>query len=129
MLKSVAGIFGTIMLLVGILGFIPAFTEPIAGSDHELLLGIFEVNAVHNIIHIATGILAIAAASATNYARRYFQVFGVVYGLVLLIGLIQGDTVLELFPVNAADHVLHAAITALALYFGFAYRESTAANQ
>lgn len=123
MLKTIAAVFGAVLLLVGIAGFISAFTEPIAGSDHELLLGIFEVNAMHNVVHILTGALALFAATSAMYARRYFQAFGIVYGLVFLLGIIQGDTVLGLFPVNAANHWLHAGITALALYLGFGYRQ------
>lgn len=126
MLKTAATVFGAVLLAVGIMGFLPFLTQPVAGSDHRLLLGIFEVDAVHNVVHILTGGLALLAAGSAMYARRYFQAFGVVYAIVFLIGLVQGDTVLGLFPVNAADHVLHAAIAGLALYLGFGHRDETA---
>lgn len=129
MLRLTAIVFGAILLLIGIMGFIPVFTEPVAGSDHKLLLGIFEVNAVHNIIHLLTGAVGLLAAISTMFARRYFQVFGIVYGLVFVVGLIQGHTVLGLFSVNSADHVLHAIITGLALYMGFFYRGDAAAKK
>jgi hypothetical protein len=53
----------------------------------------------------------------------YFQVFGVVYGLVTVVGFLQGDTVLGLIGVNMADNVLHLAIAAVALYAGFGMKE------
>lgn len=125
MLKKIAGIFGIVLLVIGILGFVPFLTTESA-DGHRLLLGIFEVDGFHNVVHILTGALALLAAGSAMYAHRFFQAFGVVYAIVFIIGLLQGDTVLGLFPVNAADHVLHAAIAGLALYLGFGYRDEAA---
>ena len=114
MVKQAALIFGVVLLAVGILGFVPGIT-----TDGRLL-GIFEVDTMHNLIHIATGLAAIGAWVAGGRAPKvFFQVFAVIYGLVTVIGLIQGDTVLGLIPVNVADNLLHVAITAFAAYMGF----------
>jgi hypothetical protein len=48
--------------------------------------------------------------------------FGVVYGIVTIIGLADGEDVPGLFPVNPADNVLHIALTALGLVTGFMSR-------
>jgi hypothetical protein len=40
--------------------------------------------------------------------------FGVIYGFVTVIGLIDGEDVLGLFPVNPADNVLHIVLTVAA---------------
>lgn len=113
-----AWVFAVIFLTVGILGFVPGVTT---SSGH--LLGIFEVSALHNIIHLASGILAaIAASMSVAYSRLYFQAFGVIYGLVTVIGFVQGSTVLGLIGVNLADNVLHLVIATIALYIGFALR-------
>ncbi len=112
--QKLAKLFGVIVLLVGILGFVPGVTS----NGH--LLGIFEVNTLHNIIHLASGILALAASmSSAKASRMFFQVFGVVYGLVTVVGFVQGNTVLGLIGVNLADNLLHLAISAFALYAGF----------
>jgi hypothetical protein len=114
-----AWIFGVVFLVVGILGFVPGITS------NGMLLGIFMVDGVHNVIHLLSGILAIAAAMGSGmYARLYFKVFGVVYALVTVIGFIQGSTVLGLIMVNMADNLLHLVIAALALWIGFGMKES-----
>ena len=103
---------GAVLVLVGIIGFLADASFQF-GTPHESgqLLGIFEVNAVHNLVHIATGGLLLAGAGRADLALKVTIVFAAAYGLVTLIGLIQGDTVLGIIPVNAADNVLHIALT------------------
>lgn len=114
LVQKAATVFGIVLVLVGILGFIPAFTP----NGH--LLGIFEVNGVHNMIHLISGIAALALSRTHKNARLYFQIFGVVYGLVTLLGLFYGDNaLLGIVAHNVADIFLHLIITAAALYFGF----------
>lgn len=114
LVQKAATVFGAVFVVVGILGFIPAFTP----DGH--LLGIFEVNGVHNIIHLLSGIAALILSRTHKNARLYFQVFGVVYGLVTLLGIFYGDNdLLGIVAHNVADIFLHLIITAAALYFGF----------
>ena len=124
MLKMTALIFGIILLLVGILGFVPRFTPD------GLLLGIFRVNDVHNWIHILTGVVSILCGISSEHASRlFFQIFGVIYGLVALLGLFYGNQhILGLVANNFADVILHILIAALALYLGFGYRQPNARN-
>jgi hypothetical protein len=44
--------------------------------------------------------------------------FGAIYGVVTIIGLVDGEDVLGLFPVNAADNVLHILLTIAAFAAG-----------
>jgi hypothetical protein len=56
-------------------------------------------------------------------AQMYSLVFfalGAVYAVVTLWGLIDGDNVLGLIPVNAADNVLHLLIAAAGIAAGLA---------
>ncbi len=109
MVKSVTWILGIVLLIIGILGFI--LPSP--------LLGLFDVNTTHNIIHILSGIVGlIAVSSSESYARLYLIVFGIVYGLVAILGFMSGD-VLGLFTANTADNYLHAAIAIVCLGVGF----------
>ncbi len=118
MVQKLAWAFGIVFLVVGVLGFVPGLTSG------GMLLGIFTVDSLHNLIHILSGVLAIAAAWGSGaYARLYFKVFGVVYGLVTVVGFLQGDTVLGLFMVNMADNLLHLVIAAAALWIGFGMKE------
>lgn len=114
-------VFGIAFLAVGVLGYVPGATTG------GLLLGIFMVDGMHNIIHILSGLIAVGVAwMGMQYARLYFQVFGVVYGLVTVVGFLQGDTVLGLITVNMADNLLHLVIAAVALWIGFGMKEAPA---
>ena len=104
-------VFGIVFLVIGLLGFISAV------SPDGLLLGVFEVDPIHNVIHVLTGILALVFMK--TQAKMFFKVFGIVYLLVTLVGFFQGTTVLGLFGVNMADNVLHLVVAAIALWLGF----------
>ncbi len=124
MLQRIAQVFGAVLLLVGILGFVPGIT-----TEEGLLLGIFHVDALHNLIHIVTGVAALAASTSATASRTFFQIFGVVYALIALAGFIPGlvDNQSELFglvSINMPDNLLHVALAALALYMGFGYKNN-----
>ena len=121
MAKTVTTILGAVFVLIGILGFI----EPVA-PDGELL-GIFAVSTAHNIVHLASGLVALAAAAQGEATSRMFaQVFGVVYALVTVLGFVMGTgDVLGFINVNQADNVLHLALAAVLLYVGFAGERPT----
>ena len=114
-LKQIAIIFGVIFVIVGVLGWVP-FANP--GGK---LLGLFDVNPAHGAVHLATGVLAIIAGAAGEKAARiFFQVFGVIYGLVAVLGVYAGDQpLIGIVSNNVADSVLHVVIAIVALYLGF----------
>ena len=119
MLKTAAIIFGVFFLIAGIGGFVPALAP--SHGDGAMLFGIFMVGPVHNIVHLASGAAALFCAFAgAGAARKYFQIFGVVYLLVALIGFFYGNSPMGVMEHNTADIGLHIAIAAVALYFGFA---------
>ena len=122
MVRTAAKIFGFVFIAIGLLGFVPGITV----DDH--LLGIFHVNALHNIVHLASGIVALMAGYASYKASKtYFQIFGIVYALVAVLGLMAGDAdILGVLANNMADVVLHIAIAASALYLGFATHDDDA---
>ena len=125
--RIVALVIGVALLLVGIIGFfIP--TENSTGV--QALFGIFDVDVVHNLVHVLSGIVGIAAAF-TGWSRRFNQVFGIIYLLIGLLGLIPAlylppgsfatdrGLFLGLMHINAADHVLHLLIGIVAAGVGF----------
>jgi len=120
MLKKICLLFGVVFAAVGLLGFVPGVTE----GEH--LLGIFHVNAAHNVVHILSGIAALICGSiSTHAARMYFRVFGLIYGLVAVLGFVSGDRpILGIISNNVADTWLHVAIAAVSLLLGFAVREA-----
>jgi len=124
---------GISLLLAGIFGFIADATfDTAGGSDPEggnvggvlqgdSFLG-FEVNGWHNIVHILSGLLLLAAFRRRGPAKSVALAFGVVYGLVAIIGLIDGNDVLGFIPVNPADNILHIALSALGILTGLMSR-------
>lgn len=121
MIKTLSLVFGIVFLAIGLLGFVPGVTD-----DNGMLLGIFQVSALHNVIHILSGVAALLAASRSDYARLYFRVFGTVYAIVALVGWVQGTTVLGLIDVNLADNILHTVLAAAILAIGFALPDDAA---
>src|SRR5919112_661463 len=106
---------GLALLLAGVLGFISDSSFDTGdGVQGDTFLG-FEVNAIHNIVHIASGLVLLAAFPKRASARAVALGFGLVYGLVAVIGLIDGSDVLGIIPINGADNVLHVALSALGI--------------
>jgi len=116
---------GAALLLAGLFGFVAdgsfGANAPDGSVQGDSFLG-FEVNGWHNLVHIASGVVLLAAANAAPAARLTAITFGVVYGIVALIGLIDGSDVLGFIPVNAADNVLHIALAALGVVAGLQSR-------
>ena len=107
---------GVVLTLVGILGLF--MDSP--------LLGLFEVNATHNWIHLLSGVIGVAMAmQGENQARTYAKVFGVIYALVTVLGFAMGGNVLGLFHANGADNLLHLVLAAVLLWAGFAPSRSS----
>lgn len=120
-------IVGIFFLVVGILGFIPAFVALPVGAPHialhqgyGYLMGLFPVNFVHNLVHIAIGVWGIASYSRYDRARVYARSIAVVYGVLAVLGLFPGaDTLFGLVPLYGHDIWLHAITAIVAAYFGF----------
>lgn len=117
-LRVFALLFGLAFLAGGVMGFLPQF---VIDGD---LLGYFEINSTHNMVHLVSGVLALLAASTASYSRLYFQVFGIIYGIVTILGFVLGGD-LYVMHVNFADNILHLVISIISLYLGFLFRTST----
>src|SRR5205085_10147030 len=100
--RIVAFVIGIVFLIVGILGLI---LDTTSGN----LVG-FDVDLVHNLVHLLTGILGVAAVF-TVCARRFNHILGIIYILVGLACLIPAlyfhERLLGLIHVIAVDNVLH----------------------
>lgn len=112
--KLYAQVLGIVLTAVGLLGFVDAL------APNGNLLGIFAIDPAHNVVHILSGVVGLAAGflGSGQYARWYAGVFGVVYGLVTVVGFIM-TPILGIIPVNLPDNLLHAAIAvaSLAVFF------------
>ena len=115
-------VFGATLLLVGILGFIADASFDAGSNVQGSNFIAFEVNGWHNLVHIASGALGLALWRNAATARSFALGFGAVYGIVTLWGLVDGNDVLGVIPVNAADNVLHLAIAAAGIAAGLLSR-------
>ena len=111
--QMVALVFGGIYLVAGILGFF-----------NPALLGIFQVNLLHNLVHVAIGVGGLAAASSVANSRTFCQIAG---GILLLLGLIGLGVAnpFGLLFIGGSDIALHLATGAVLAYFGFVAPVST----
>lgn len=119
MLRALAVIFGIVFIFAGVAGFLPDFTQD------GLLFGFFQVDSMHNIAHIATGVIAIMAATSFNFTKLFFQIFGIIYAVVAIVGFWRGGD-LFIMNVNFADNILHTVIGVVMLYLGFFVKKQQA---
>lgn len=125
-----AGLIGGTLLVVGILGF---FYSASFGSPGEVdpVFGLFDVNAWHNLIHIASGALGLLAFRAGPRASRtYALAFGAVYIVVAIWGFIigSGESILGIVPINTEDNILHVVLGLLGIGAGIASPETEPAR-
>lgn len=117
-LQQAALVVGGVFIAVGVLGFVPGITQnydqlTLIGHESEAkLLGIFQVNALHNVVHLLYGVVGLLAARASRAASRAFLLYGGAIYLVLLVyGLaIDLDSTLNFVSLNTADNWLHLAL-------------------
>jgi hypothetical protein len=127
-IRTFALIYGLVFLVVGIAGFIPGLMTPHDAAGHELaveqgagnLFGLFPVNVLHNLVHLAFGVWGLAVYRNTPAAVSYARIVAVVYAVFVVMGFIPRlDTVFGLVPLHGNDIWLHALLAAVAAYFGF----------
>ncbi len=121
-------IIGIVYLLIGLLGFLPGLTaSPPAGAPplavdagYGYLLGLFPINILHNLVHLAVGAWGLAAYRSYPSARGFSRGLAVFYGLLTILGLFPVlNTTFGLIPIFGHDIWLHALTALIAAYFGF----------
>ena len=118
--RLVGTIFGVVYLLVGLAGFVVTGGVSFAATEGEPLI-VFEVNPLHNIVHLLIGAaLLIAARSSVRAAKGMNTTIGAVYLLVGILGLFLVGSSANILALNGADNVLHFASAILLLGVGLA---------
>ena len=111
-------------MLVGILGLLPFLLTPPAmpwGPLSGYLLGLFAVNWLHSLAHVAIGVAGLATFRNPAAASTYALVIGIAYILLFVLGLFGGPVgpLPRILPLNTLDNILHL-LTAL-IAFGAYY--------
>jgi hypothetical protein len=127
--RNFALIFGIVFLAVGIAGFVPQLLQPPEGgamamdTDHQMLLGIFPVNTLHNIVHLLFGLWGLAASRSTGAAVLYARGVAIIYAVLTVFGLVPAlDDLFGLVPLHGNNVWLHAALAVVGAYFGWVHR-------
>ena len=117
--RLVGTIFGAVYLLVGALGFAYTAGVGFVATQGGLILGIFEVNPLHNIAHLLIGAaLLIAGLSSVVAAKTVNIVIGAAYLLLGIVGFFLAGTGANILALNTPDHFLHLASAIVLLGVG-----------
>ena len=110
---------GIVFLAVGVLGFVPGITTSygdmnfIGEGSEAKLLGLFQVNVVHNIVHLLFGIVGIALTRTWGGARTFLIGGGIVYAVLWIYGVvIDLGSEANFVSINTADNWLHLGLSA-----------------
>lgn len=125
--RLLATVFGAVYVLVGLLGFAITGFSGFAETEGETLI-VFDVNPLHNIVHLAIGGLLLAASRTVASAKAANTTVGAVYLLVGILGLFLLGSELNIIALNGADNVLHFASALVLLGAGLGADKRTAAT-
>ncbi len=114
---------GGVLTIAGIIGFFYESSFDTGDSlTTDAVFGILDVNGWHNVVHLVTGLLGLAAVGYA--ARTYALVLGLVYVIVAIWGFAETEggfgVILDFLPVNTEDNVLHLALGLTGLAAGAA---------
>lgn len=118
--KAVALLFGAVLAVVGVIGFVPQLVVD------DKLLGLFGITPLNNLVHVGSGVFGLAAGYYAA-SESYNKYLGVVYllvfvvgtvGIALGIGLVTGTGALGL-NIDWADNLLHLTIAVVLLTVGY----------
>lgn len=126
-----ATLVGAALTIAGIIGFFyeASFeTGNAVARNSDEVFGLLAVNGWHNLVHLATGLLGLAAASYA--ARTYALGLGLVYTILAIWGFLETENgfavLIDLVPINTEDNVLHLILGLTGLAAGAATPRDTA---
>jgi Domain of unknown function (DUF4383) len=108
MVRTVAVVFGAVYIVAGLAGFV--LEAP--------LFGLFEVNLLHNIVHILIGAILLYGATSTPLAVMATRGVGALLLVLGVLGIPFPDG-FGLVPLGSNDIWLHLASGAILLVAGF----------
>jgi hypothetical protein len=98
---------GAVYTLIGILGFFITGFDNFASETDKTLLG-FEINPLHNLVHLAIGLAGLALWRRLDTARTYGWLLAAGYGLTFIYGLFAaGNSDINFLSLNGPDNGLH----------------------
>ena len=123
--RIVATVFGAVYVFVGLLGFAVTGGVGFIATEGGLLLGVFQVNPLHNVAHLLIGAaLLIAGFVGVTAAKAVNSVVGGAYLLLGIVGFFLAGSSANILALNTADHFLHLASAVVLLGVGLGAERS-----
>ena len=125
-IQKVAFIYAAMFILVAAMSYIPPLKD-----ENGYMFGLFSLQYFDDLLHLGSGLWALAAGlHSTRWSIFYFKLFGFLYFIDAIFGLITGQGILdagvfqkELWSLDLATrigaNVPHLLIGGLALFVGF----------
>ncbi len=112
-MRYFAFVIGIGLLILGILGFIPNLMEGL------------KANTWLNIFYLLSGTLGIVAGFFSRLILRfYFQLFGVIFAILAILGFIFGNReILDFLASNSPNTWFHVIIAIVCLILGYGSRD------
>ncbi|KKW35558.1 MAG: hypothetical protein UY83_C0006G0035 [Candidatus Adlerbacteria bacterium GW2011_GWA1_54_10] len=112
MAKTACWVFGAILAVVGLWGFV-----------QNPVLDIFASNTIHSLVHLISGLVLLATAMWwAESAGLILIVLGAVYAVIVVLGFTVSGDILGVIDNTTEDNWLHAAIAIVFLVLGFTGR-------
>jgi hypothetical protein len=112
--QTAAKWFAGVLMVIGIISFIPGIV-----NAQSYLFGVISVNTVFNLVYIIAGMAAWFSSETYTGAKRFFQIIGPIFLILAILGMIGHGTILNIFPNNIGDTILHIVFAFYALLYGF----------
>ncbi len=124
--QQLSMVLGGIYALIGIVGFFITGFGDFFGHTGKTLVG-FEINGMHNVVHLLIGLAGLALARTLSGARTYGWLLAAGYGAAFLYGLFAVGKDWDFLSLNWADNVLHlvTALVGLAIALGPVHTATT----
>ena len=121
MAKTLAIVFGIIIVIVGVLGFVP---NPIVGEGAAIA-----TSMALNVLYIVLGLVLLGAGvRMPAQAGLWLKIVGVVYVIAAVAGFLvapNGGVILGVFTVNVASNLLHVVLGVVLLVAGFVAKDGS----
>lgn len=136
--RTFAMVWGIVFLGLAATGLIPGLLHAPSPGHPDLqmdsmygdALGLFPVNLLHTLVHLAFGVWGLIASRNWDASRSYAKAVAIIYAMFVVMGLIPGlDTTFGLVPLFGNDVWLHLLLAAPAAYFGFMHRDTHAGDR
>lgn len=112
---------GVAYVAAGLIGFaVTGFTGPVVTNTDDQLLGFFDLNIFHNIVHLAIGGGLLVASRMSDVAITQGVLIGVglFYVVAALLGFLNYLQIISIDSSLSFDNFFHLATGVVAVLFG-----------